>query len=561
MRPAAAGCLVGVILAAASARIASTYPVFSQAWDEPAHVHCGLRWWEYGLADCDPMHPPLARVVMAAPLYFKGLRTAAMENMYAAGTAELHSDGEYWTNLALARSATLIFFWFAGVCVYGLGAKAFGREVGVLAVLLYAVLPPVLNWASVAYTDTAMAATFAFFVHRWFKWLGAHSLRNAVWMGVAAGLAVGAKYSSIPYMVVLIAATAVLLRREALRRMLGNRRLLGAAGGAMAITLWAIFHFAVVPISPLHGTHPFVDRFLARDSIWSALAYRILETPLPLAGMVPGLADLLAFRQHFNSGAEPFYFMGAVHTQGVWYYFPVMLLCELPLPFLAALAGAPLLWFSGVWQKENRLERGLLLAAPAGVLAVNMVSLLTFAPRHLSGCYPFLAVAAAAVLAALWRSGRWRWVGRSAAAAAVALTVGTSILAHPDHHAYRGALSALLHQAPPGDAGRDVGRLAKVLRELDASEVSVALEGTNDLSRMGLPEHERLEPYTFTPGWIAISERKLRIHDNHSPPYDGFAWLRQFEPVTRAGPSIRIYYIPETEARAVTRPGGAVREP
>lgn len=553
--------LVAVILLIASVRVVSTYPVFSQAWDEPAHILCGLEWWSSGSTACDPMHPPLARAVMAAPLYLKGLRPVQSGNFYQSGTAVLHSDGKYWQNLALARLGTLLYLWLAGACIYLLGSSLFSPAVGVLAVLCFSLLPPVLNMASIAYNDLALAAMLALFVSRWLAWLNERSFRNAVWLGVVAGAAAGTKFSSIPYMAALMAVTAILLRREAIRRMLGTPRLVLVATLAMALTLWGVFRFAVVPISTLRGYHPLVDHLLPQDSLWHKLAHAVIETPVPLGNLAPGIADLLFLRHTFNRGAEPYYFMGAVRTEGVWYYFPVMLLSELPLPFWIALSLAWAAWAAGAWSKEKRLERGLILTAPFCVLGINMISHLTFAGRHLSGCYPFMAIAAAAALAALWESERLRLSGKAVAAALAVLLAFVSVRAHPDYHAYQSVLGAWLNPIRAYDGSKDVARLARLLRELDVDEISVALSGTNDLSRMNLPPHVPLEPYQVTTGWIAISERRLRMHNERTPPYDGFAWLEKYAPVARAGPSIRIYYIPEEAAQAITQPNGAEHTP
>jgi 4-amino-4-deoxy-L-arabinose transferase-like glycosyltransferase len=499
---------------------------------------------------------------LAAPLYFKGLRPPQHPgNIYEAGTVVLHSGGEYWRNLALARSGGLLFLWLAGVCIYVLGSRLFGPAAGVLAVLCFTLLPPVLNMASLAYNDLALAAALALFAWRWLAWLSAHHFRNAVWVGIAAGVAVGTKYSAIPYIAALAAATAILLRREAARRMLGKPRLAIAASLAMALTLWGAFRFAVVPISTAQGAHPMIDGLLPQGSIWERAVHAAIETPVPLGSLAPGIADLLSFRQSFNQMGEPYYFMGAVRREGIWFYFPVMLLSELPLPFWGALALAWTAWARGAWSRENRLERGVVLAAPFCILGVNMIGGLTFAPRHLSGCYPFLAVAAAAALAALWRNGRFRFAGKAAAFTLAVLLALVSVRAHPDYHAYQSVLGAWLNPVRALDGSKDVARLARLLKELDVDEISVALSGTNDLSRMDLPAHVPLEPYRFTGGWIAISERRLRIHGGPAPPYDGFAWLEKYSPVAMAGRSIRIYYIPEDSAKAVTPPNGEEHTP
>src|SRR5437899_1597339 len=50
------------LLAIGTARIVSTYRVFSQTFDEPAHIACGMQWLDRGVYLYEPQHPPLARV-------------------------------------------------------------------------------------------------------------------------------------------------------------------------------------------------------------------------------------------------------------------------------------------------------------------------------------------------------------------------------------------------------------------------------------------------------------------------------------------------------------------
>src|SRR5450432_2587882 len=55
-------------------RIVSTYHVFNQAYDEPAHIACGMEWLDKGTFKMEPQHPPLPRVMVALGPYLAGLR-------------------------------------------------------------------------------------------------------------------------------------------------------------------------------------------------------------------------------------------------------------------------------------------------------------------------------------------------------------------------------------------------------------------------------------------------------------------------------------------------------
>lgn len=551
MRPMAVPLLALLIALAGAARVVTTYSVFSQAWDEPAHVACGLEWWTSGTANCDPTHPPLARIVIAAPLYWKGLRLASVDNEFTQGNRILHANGEYRQNLTLARAGTLLFYFMCALAVYLLGTRLFDRSTAVLAVAICSTLPMVLHVASLAYTDMALVACFALFVYRWLAWLDAKTLFNAVLLGLSAGVSIGSKYSAIPYIAMLVAASggAILLAQPRpsmaalTRRILGGAKPLLAAALSCLFVLWAIFHFAVAPISPLAGSHPAVDRLVGTGTLLSAVARKIVEIPLPLSGLATGIGALMEFNRNFAIAGEPYYFLGTVRTAGVWYYFPLVLLCLFPVPCLLACLGAAIAAARGCLAGPRSVSRSIILAAPLCVLLTNMLGNLSYAPRHIAAICPFLSILAGAFLVALWRSTRFRLVARAAAAGLLVAQLITSAATHPDYHAYSNLVQRLLPPVSLFDMGKDVGRLSRVLKERGISKLSIAVEGSNDLSKMDLPPFEALVPYRYTTGWIGISEHKLRIHDPHSPPYDGYAWLERYQPLARIGTSIRLYYI------------------
>src|SRR5262245_60953281 len=63
-----------IIVLVASARIISTYNIFSHTLDEPAHIACGLEWLADGAYKWEPQHPPLARIAAALGPYLLGAR-------------------------------------------------------------------------------------------------------------------------------------------------------------------------------------------------------------------------------------------------------------------------------------------------------------------------------------------------------------------------------------------------------------------------------------------------------------------------------------------------------
>jgi hypothetical protein len=101
------------------------------------------------------------------------------------------------------------------------------------------------------------------------------------------------------------------------------------------------------------------------------------------------------------------------------------------------------------------------------------------------------------------------------------------------------------------DWGQDLKRLPATLARHDVHRFSFAYNGSADLTRAGLPPLSDLARGRVTTGWIAISENRLRDHPKE------FGWIEQYQPVDRAGKSIRVYCIPGRGAEDSTCPKSA----
>src|SRR4051812_3848254 len=98
--------LVVLLAALGVARIAATYPMMSQAWDESLHVGAGMERLASGKYQAELIHPPLARVAGALPLYLAGKRwqgASDIDEQWDEGRRLLYADGHWWRNLTLAR--------------------------------------------------------------------------------------------------------------------------------------------------------------------------------------------------------------------------------------------------------------------------------------------------------------------------------------------------------------------------------------------------------------------------------------------------------------------------
>ena len=165
--------------ALAVARIAATYPVFNQTWDEPAHIAAGMEWIDRGRYTYEPLHPPLARIFTAFGPRLAGIRSAGQENVWLEGNAILHAGRQYYRNLALARLGILPFFVLATLVVSCWARRLGGPVAAVFAVLLFTTLPPVLAHSGIATTDMAITATLGLAMWQTVRWLDAPTTQDA----------------------------------------------------------------------------------------------------------------------------------------------------------------------------------------------------------------------------------------------------------------------------------------------------------------------------------------------------------------------------------------------
>ena len=204
--------LVALCLLAGIARIVSTYPVFNQTWDEPAHVAAGMEWLDRGPYTYEPLHPPLARVMVALGPWLAGIRSAGHPDVWLEGNSILYAGHRYERNLALARLGVLPFFLLAGLVTYLWTARIAGPWSGVAAAALFTTLPPVLAHSGIATTDMAATATVAFAAYALTLWLERATWGLSLLLGAALALAVLSKLSALLFLPA--AALAILLCRR-----------------------------------------------------------------------------------------------------------------------------------------------------------------------------------------------------------------------------------------------------------------------------------------------------------------------------------------------------------
>jgi hypothetical protein len=510
-----------ILISLTIVRLIPTYSTFTQTYDEPNHVACGMTWLENRNYHSCVDHPPLARVAVALGLFVKGIRSRPPEGDEDAGNPILYSDGNYVRNLTLARMGNLPFLVLACVVVFLWSYRWFSAAAGVWAVLLFVNLPPILGHAGLATQDIACAATVLAALYQWMRWLEAPGWRRAIGFALALSLALLSKFSNFAFLAVCCGGTLIYVSLAERAAVFGGTKRRSwivqgcAVAGITVFLFWAGYRFDLHPVSDARG-----------------------GLSLPLTEAARGLWQLYKFNQE----GEPYYLFGRTSPLGWWLFFPVAVAVKTPIAFLL-LAAAGIVMVLAAFRKRPWQHR-LTAFFPIAILLVCMASRINLGLRHALAIYPFLAILAGQLIAMVVLSKRRLMIfGTALLVCWVLVDAGK---AHPDYMAYfnplAGARPERILCESDLDWGQDLHRLSQRLEALGIHDVAIAYFGTARLQEAGLPRYRELGRSETATGYIAVSVRMINLEY----ALDGsYAWLRPLTPIERIGKSIYLFHVDE----------------
>jgi 4-amino-4-deoxy-L-arabinose transferase-like glycosyltransferase len=505
----------------ATIRIVSTYTTFSHTFDEPAHIACGMEWLEKHTYTYETQHPPLTRVMTALLPRVFGAHGSNQKSMWDEGLAILFARGPEDFTLALARTGTLPFFWITCWIVYSCTRWIAGsRAAAVIAVFLLTMTPTVLAHAGLATTDMGLTAMLLLAIYAGWRWTEEPVLWRAAVFGVSTGLAVLAKFSTLPFLpsVVLV-----------------------------ALIIWLCFErpavSTVVKLVMERGIHLLFAAIVASIVIWAG--YRFSFRSIPAPELFSGIAEV---RKH-NATGHLTYLLGAVNTVGWPYFYVVALAVKTPLAVLVlGITGLALLFSRKLFGTRGWIVPSVVL----GILIFSsFFTQIKIGTRHIMPV--FVAFSIAGGCAALWipRLVKRRRLAQTGVALLLLSVAFSSLAAHPDYLAYfnlivRGKPEAYLVDSDL-DWGQDTKRLAQRLKEVGATEVYFNPFSPGNLEKLyGFPPIRPLDVNGPQPGWNAISltPMKLGLFGDTRYVYDrGFEfWPERLDSPERVGNSILLFY-------------------
>jgi 4-amino-4-deoxy-L-arabinose transferase-like glycosyltransferase len=462
-------------------------------------------------------HPPVAKVLGAAPLVLLGAEAPPVEEGAHEYDYFLGKFEEFWRMNAgrldylcfWARVPAVLLTLVLGALVFVFARRHWGARAAVFAVALFALEPTILAHGRVVQTDVPSALALLLFAFALYEFLKAPTAVRAGWVGAAAGFAAVTKFSMValgPVLCLVFAELFVFAPRKSLRRAhVAGQALMTAVAAVIAINAGYFFH---------HGPPEPFDDALARSvvtldvgqgTLHAALAagYRLLQIIFP-ADFVSGIGWQLG---HAKIG-HPAGLLGDYSQHGWWYYFPVAFALKTPPPtLLLTLAG--LAW--GMLRLRRAREGRLLvlLVPPALFTCMLMFSTINIGVRYYLPAYPFFLILAGAMLDDLLRARGRR---RALAAALVLVSFGwvgvEAARAYPDHMSY---MNQLAYAQPRWwflsdsnvEWGDDVRDLALYLRGRGETRVGGALLGWQLLELYGVEQTA-----VFVPPGEAVEETR-----------------------------------------------------
>lgn len=431
----------------------------SLTWDEGDHIFAGYESWKTHDFGFNPEHPPMVKSIATLPLlplqltvppdqhrFFKTESYLdGRELLYRNGPA---NGGHYspGTLIFRARLVASIFTLIAALLVFLGTSEMFSVTAGLIALVLFCFEPNLLAHGAYVTTDMAAACTFFATIYALWRWTARPTTPRLIAAGIAAGLALSAKHSTVllaPMLVLLCVGVfiaqrdwtdttsqAPATRRITIAKMLGALALVSLI--AVAI-LWAWYGFRysarpaglalsptlaeyVQPLAPIeaHGIQLFARLHLLPES-W-----------------LYGLADV---RRVANG--MPSFLLGRVYPHGTWCYFPVLFIIKTTLSMLALLA-LTVFAIARRWLRFT-LELYFVLVPLILYFLVSMGSHLNIGSRHILPVYLFCCVISGAGATALIRApgtqrARERWT--ISVIALITFQIATTLHASPNYLSY-----------------------------------------------------------------------------------------------------------------------------
>ena len=528
----------------------------SQHADEAVHLYGGYRALKCGDYTFGREHPPLAKLLAAAPLLVNDPPVNCARNPLGTGIDEeadaarwLYAQPNWWRLLMEARVAASLASVVLCLGVWLAALRMFGRAVAVVATATLAFEPNILAHGALTLNNVLLSALFLLTVFGFYLWTERRTVPLLIGTGVLLGLALLTKHSAallVPALILLAAMEPWLERRgakEAAERAWRNGKAVAAMGVVAAITIWCGYglHYA-------GGSRGMEDKLSTMISADVQVLKVVCASHLLPEDYLDGLMEVRGLVDISGDGS---YFLGRSYAQAPWFWFPVTMTVKFTLGFLAMLAmgAAGVMAMGG----ERRKERLFLLLPAALFLAASMrVGRPVLGIWHVFPLIPLLLILASA--GCVWLARRHRWAG-GVLVCLLALHAVSSLGAYPDYLSYAneawGGPENLYRHLPWTDLNQTYWEIGRYMEQHPNTPCWVASEWRVPVEPYHVPcvemgNYWESELPARMKGIVFVSASWLALWGQPGGPYSPFYNL---EPTARLGGSATLVYEGEFDTR------------
>lgn len=493
----------------------------SVTYDETAHLPAGYAYWKTLKIHLNVEHPPLVKLLCAAPLLLLNPTidlnapdySGPDENEWTFGERFLASNDVerimFWARLPVVMLGLLL-----GCYVYKWAKNRFGDAAGLAALFLYVTSPNILAHTRLVTTDVGMACFITMTLYHWWRYLNDRTLKRHLLMtGISFGMAMATKYLVIIFIPLLFLYMLISISKGA--RSLNKRRQIDLLNdgtfdailvyGMAALVVWATYFF------------PLTSNFYTYG---------------------------MSYIQVTRFSMFEYYLLGHFKPAGWASYFLIGFLLKSQAPFLLLLVLSALLWkkITPTWRDDLYLLLPVLL-----VFAVISPRAANIGSRYVLTVYPFLFVFVSRFTTLFLGRRTLRFIG-----CLLILWQSASVLrAYPDYLGYYNEFVGGPARAPylMNDSNTDWGQglilLRNYMEEQNLKTVQLKFSGNIPPEIYGI-NHEPVSDAD----WNKVpSERVYAISTNHlvagvlQAKKKGHRsdWLYRYEPSAKLGTSIWIY--------------------
>ncbi|MDX6576588.1 MAG: hypothetical protein QOE96_2541 [Blastocatellia bacterium] len=495
------GIMSAQMLAAVSRKSIST--------DEVVHIPAGYYHLVNGDFQFLNQHPPVSMMMGALPLLFMQpgeLSEAERQKIPHDDAFVFIVSQRFWTpNDSFYRAVSfwtrvpmIAFTMIFGIVIFLFARRLFGERAGVIALALFTLEPTVLAHGPLVHTDMTSAFALLLLAYAVYVYVTGPSLRRAIYLGAATGLAPLMKFSMVAVAPLAVFGVAALLIFGA-RLRLTRRAAFTQAAAIVFVSLLVI-----------NAGYYFNHRsFTEADNRWIVASFPtraslFLSSAHLLRYIVPTDFLLGTYWQIWHSmvGHDGSIF-GQQGRFGWWYYFPAAFALKTTIPFLLTSIAA-ICW--GLWRIVTRRDW-----APAFVLvpfllftALVMESTINIGVRFYLPAYPFLFIMSGALLARVSQLRTRKLLGPAVVAVVLGWCAVEVVRTYPNYIPYMNELAySHPHWWYLSDSNVEWGdcmpELAAYLHARGETKVRAAMLGAWPLGRYGIDFVDALEPPTQQP--------------------------------------------------------------